>query len=224
MPPDPDESEELLARLVAQLRWARALGISGRLVKRDLRRAPKRHGLDRRQDSADFLRLSDGRRVFLPAVDRFVPMMIEPPGESPYYGRFTDDVFQILSCGLEGVFLVELDEEDAESLRRAEDITHSFPASRDKGRRRRKPAGKADPDSPRKRLKPGEAALKIRAALDSLAAETKWNVAEWEIIGRAKVAKSTYYRLKRCDDEVKQAMEFYHDRRLGRGPLHAKDR
>jgi hypothetical protein len=87
----------------------------------------------------------------------------------------------------------------------------------------RKPAAKRGTKAPAKRLKPGEAAFKIRAALESLASEEKWNVAEEEIIERAGVPKSTYYRVRRLDDGVKAAMERYHDRRRGRGPLHAKD-
>jgi hypothetical protein len=46
-----------------------------------------------------------------------------------------------------------------------------------------------------KRLKRGQAAFKIRAALESLAEEGKWNVAEADIIARSGVPKSTYYRI-----------------------------
>jgi hypothetical protein len=88
-----------------------------------------------------------------------------------------------------------------------------------------------DPDKPPnqpkkmtpKRLKPGEAAFKIVAALDALAADGKWNVAEAEIWMRAGVSRSTYYSVKDRDDTVKDAMERYHDRRLGRGPARPGD-
>jgi hypothetical protein len=195
-------------------------------------------------------------------------MLVEPSGESPFYGCFTDEGFLFLSCGLEGAFLVELDEEDADYLRRAQDITRLLLEARPRGSRGptpasgtvgagarkvlssgrdpaagapagtgredrgsdpppilrdRKPAAKRGNKTPRKRLKPGDAALKICAALNSLAAQGKWNVLEDEIIERARVARSTYFRVKRLDEDVKEAMELYLDRRLGRGPVHARD-
>ena len=74
-----------------------------------------------------------------------------------------------------------------------------------------------------KRLKRGEAALKIRAALESLANEEMWNVAEADIIIRSGVPRSTYYRALESDEDVKEAMNDYHGRRLGRGPARARD-
>jgi hypothetical protein len=74
-----------------------------------------------------------------------------------------------------------------------------------------------------KRLKRGEAALKIRAALESLAREGKWNVAEAEIRARAGVSKSTYYSVLSKDEQVKNTMDDYHARRLGRGPVRADE-
>ncbi len=71
-----------------------------------------------------------------------------------------------------------------------------------------------------KRLRSGDAALKIVAALESLAANAAWNSPESEIIGRAGVPRSTYYKYIKENDVVKKAMEDYHSRRLGRGPVH----
>jgi hypothetical protein len=75
----------------------------------------------------------------------------------------------------------------------------------------------------KKRLKRGDASLKICAALRSLASEGKWNVPEEEIRVRAGVPKSTYYRVLKSDEQAKLAKEHYHHRRLGRGPLRADD-
>jgi hypothetical protein len=74
-----------------------------------------------------------------------------------------------------------------------------------------------------KRLKRGDAALMICAALNSLAREGKWNVAEKEIMVRAGVPKSTYYRALKHNDDVKEKMHDYHARRLGRGPARSRD-
>jgi hypothetical protein len=79
------------------------------------------------------------------------------------------------------------------------------------------------PRTKRTRLKKGDAATKIIAALDSLAAKGQWNAPEGAIIARAGVSKSTYYNLKKNDDEVIRYMKKYHDRRLGRGPVRPHD-
>ncbi len=87
------------------------------------------------------------------------------------------------------------------------------------------PEGKDTPTAAtkRKRLKPGTAALKIRAALDALAAKGQWNVSEKEIYNLARVSRSTYYNVCGKDDAVKRAIVDYHACRLGRGPARADD-
>jgi hypothetical protein len=82
------------------------------------------------------------------------------------------------------------------------------------------PAAQAKPtqNRPAKRLRSGDAALKILAALRSLADRGEWNVSESEIIVRSGVSKSTYYSVLANDDEVKLALEEFKARRLGRGP------
>jgi hypothetical protein len=74
-------------------------------------------------------------------------------------------------------------------------------------------------ETKRKRHKRGEPSLKILAALRSLADEGKWNVAETDIRTRAGVSRSTYYAVLNRDEAVKNAMDEYHARRLGRGPV-----
>jgi hypothetical protein len=75
----------------------------------------------------------------------------------------------------------------------------------------------------RKRHKPGESSLKILAALKSLADEGKWNAPETDIWKRAGVSRSTYYDVLKRDEAVKNAMDEYHARRLGRGPVRPDD-
>jgi hypothetical protein len=74
-----------------------------------------------------------------------------------------------------------------------------------------------------KRLRPGEAASKILAALHSLAECGKWNAAESEIARLSGVSKSTYYANLTNDDAVKLAMKKYRACRLGRGPDRKND-
>jgi hypothetical protein len=74
-----------------------------------------------------------------------------------------------------------------------------------------------------KRLRRGEASLKIRAALESFANEGKWNVSEEEIFKRAGVSRSTYCYVMKHDDKAKRTKEEYHDQRLGRVPPRHRD-
>ncbi|WP_148594222.1 hypothetical protein [Aquisphaera giovannonii] len=102
----------------------------------------------------------------------------------------------------------------------------SRPATRDRDTRFHSDSPIPAPsDAPKRerRLKPGEAAMKIIAALDSLAQAGEWNVAEAAIIHRAGVKRSTYYKCLNRDDAVQKAMERYHDRRLGSGPVRSRD-
>jgi hypothetical protein len=71
----------------------------------------------------------------------------------------------------------------------------------------------------RKRLKRGEAAMKIVAAIESFAEHRQWNAPENEIIKRAGVPRATYYRCSKDDPRVQRTMDAYHARRLGRGPV-----
>ncbi|MDE2100031.1 MAG: hypothetical protein KGL39_22445 [Patescibacteria group bacterium] len=77
-----------------------------------------------------------------------------------------------------------------------------------------KPARRGNPT----RHKRGEAALKIRAVLETLAADGKWDVEEREIIRLARVARSTYYHVLNNDRTVQRVRELYEKQRLGRGP------
>jgi hypothetical protein len=74
-----------------------------------------------------------------------------------------------------------------------------------------------------KRHKPGDPALLILSALESLAEEGVWDVAESEIIMRSGVPRSTYYNVLKNDKSVKKVMQKYRQRRLGKGPSFADD-
>ena len=89
-------------------------------------------------------------------------------------------------------------------------------------------SGDAAPRAARKtarttRLKPGDAAFKVCAALRLLAHEGKWDATEKEIAVLAGVARSTYYNVRDRDEAVKHAMENFHRRCLGKGPVRAND-
>lgn len=81
----------------------------------------------------------------------------------------------------------------------------------------------ARPVAKRKRLKSGDAALKIIAALQSLAANGEWDITERGIIQLAGVPKSTYYKVLEREQKVKCARDEFSSRRLGRRPPRAYD-
>jgi hypothetical protein len=76
-------------------------------------------------------------------------------------------------------------------------------------------------ESKQKRLKPGEAKTLILAVLYSIAEKGEWNKSVAEIIGQAKVSRSTYYNALKHDEDVQKALDEFRGRRLGRGPERA---
>jgi hypothetical protein len=70
----------------------------------------------------------------------------------------------------------------------------------------------------RRRHRPGDAALKVRAALETLIKEGTWNGQESQIISVAKVAKSTYYHVINNDKAAKATRNLLERESGGKGP------
>jgi hypothetical protein len=88
-----------------------------------------------------------------------------------------------------------------------------------------KPDGDNPPAAPtaKRRHRRGDPAFKIRATLEALAANGRWNEPESEIFKLAHVSKSTYYYLLKNDSKVAATREWYEKQRLGRGPIRYRD-
>jgi hypothetical protein len=74
----------------------------------------------------------------------------------------------------------------------------------------------------RKRTKPGEAALRLDAALDSLIQGGEWGKTNGEICERAEIAKSSFYLLAKAEP-IKNKLAVYGRKSRGRGPAKAGD-
>jgi hypothetical protein len=81
----------------------------------------------------------------------------------------------------------------------------------------------AKPATKKRRHRPGEAALKVRAALEALIAKEQWGVEESKIISLARVSKSTYYHVINKDKAARRLRDMFEREGRGRGPAHVSE-
>jgi hypothetical protein len=115
---EPADPARPFAQLLAQLRRARALGLSGEPDERvDLLGAEYWTGDERGQDRREPITLYDGRRFWAPKCDRCLPIMFRTGGGCWYYARLTVDEsglrLQTFGSDVGAVNLVAMDLQDA---------------------------------------------------------------------------------------------------------------
>ena len=182
----------------------------------------------------------------------YLPVLFRLQDERLFYGRYSRNGLLELRSPHPGTTLLQMSDEDAQIQCEKEEIPfqdlyceedcssskHADDSDLDRQGFAPNPSAASSPESgsqatpqskpslgqtKRMRLKPGDASIKIIAALDSLADRGEWKVSEKQIYTLAHVSRSTYYDVLNRDPEVQRAMKAYHAQRLGRGPLHAND-
>jgi hypothetical protein len=182
---------------------------------------PKRLGFQQAIDrfgNRCVISLAGADCVHGPERDGYLPTFFRLNDGRLFYARYTSKGFLSFRSH-PGARFLEMTEEDAEIQCEKDGIP--FPPVW----KSTKLAGSSpQPHAPkRRRLKKGEAAVLICAALDSLAAKGEWNKSDSDIIRLAQVPRSTYYNSTKTDEMVQRSLRDYQARRLGRGPVRPKD-